>query len=297
MSNASPSLAKLLERERLPASVVQIIDAVYEPLATRIALNASSHPKPYIVGVCGPQGSGKSTMTAILAELLRARGLSVAVLALDDLYLTRSERERLANRVHPMLRTRGVPGTHDVRLGLQLLDALSRAGSAALPSFDKATDDRRAPSDWPCIQTPVDVVLFEGWFVGARPQQDSALEMPINDLERADDVQGLWRGFVNDSLRDEYQQLFERIELLVLLQPGNFDVVYRWRAEQEQKLRERLEREHADASKLMDETALRRFIAHYERLTRHILEEMPARADVIIGLDEDRIPLRIRGLE
>jgi D-glycerate 3-kinase len=298
MRNASFSatLARLLEREHLPKSVLQTVDAVYEPLATRVALYASSRPKPYVVGVCGPQGSGKSTMTAILAELLRARGLSVVVLALDDLYLTRSEREQLA-RIHPLLRTRGVPGTHDVRLGLKLLDALSRAGSAALPSFDKATDDRRAPNDWPRIETPVDIILFEGWFVGASPQQHSALALPINDLERDEDAEGLWRAFVNDSLRDEYQQLFDRIDLLVLLQPGKFDVVYRWRAEQERKLRERLEREDADASNLMDETALRRFIAHYERLTRHVMHEMPARADIVIELDDDRIPVRARGLE
>jgi D-glycerate 3-kinase len=305
-SALSSVLAKLLEQERLPHSLLQTIAAVYEPLAARIASSASHRLEPvggpfvvgpFVVGLCGPQGSGKSTMTAILAELLRLRGLAVAVLSLDDLYLSRSEREQLANRIHPLLRTRGVPGTHDVPLGLQVLDALSRVGNTALPSFDKATDDRRAAAAWQRIPTPVDIVLFEGWFVGATPQQETALATPANDLERNEDAQGLWRTFVNDALRDEYQRLFERIDLLVLLQATNFDVVYRWRAEQEQKLRERLEREGINASKLMDQAALRRFIAHYERLTRHVMEEIPTRADIVIEIDEDRVPRRVSGLE
>jgi D-glycerate 3-kinase len=294
--SSSSTLALLLERERLPASLLRTIAAVHEPLAAHIVSSALRNPKPFIVGVCGPQGSGKSTMTAILAELLHREGLAVAVLSIDDLYLSRSEREQLAMRIHPLLRTRGVPGTHDVPLGVQILDALARVGSTALPCFDKATDDRRARAAWPCIPTPVDVVLFEGWFVGALPQHQSALAAPVNELERNDDAQRQWRTFVNDSLRDEYQKLFERIDLLVLLQADHFDVVYRWRAEQERKLLERLQREGGDASRLMDEGALHRFIAHYERLTRHIMEEMPARADVVIELDDERTPKRIRGL-
>jgi D-glycerate 3-kinase len=166
-----------------------------------------------------------------------------------------------------------------------------------LPSFDKAADDRRAQADWPRITTPVDIVLFEGWFVGAKPQQQAALAMPVNDLERNEDATGQWRVFVNDALGDQYQPLFARIDLLVLLQAAHFDVVYRWRAEQEQKLRERLGREGGNTSKLMDDAALRRFIAHYERLTRHVMEEMPERADVVIELDDERVPRRVRGLK
>jgi D-glycerate 3-kinase len=216
------------------------------------------------------------------------------VLSLDDLYLTRNERQQLAQQVHPLLLTRGVPGTHDVALGIRLLNAFGGTRQVTLPSFDKATDDRRPDAAW--LQAPIDVVLFEGWFVGAKPQSERALETSVNELERLEDPHGTWRRFVNDALRDRYQQLFDWIDTLVLLQARDFNVVYRWRSEQEAKLRERVEAEEKTASGLMDENALRRFVAHYERLTRHVLEEMPSRADIVIELDDARVPTRVLGL-
>jgi D-glycerate 3-kinase len=285
------SLIELLESERLPSSLLQTISSVYEPLAKRIASSAAGHT-PFVVGICGPQGSGKSTLARILDVLLRACDLSVAALSLDDLYLTRVEREDLATAVHPLLRTRGVPGTHSVELGIRVLDALSRSGRTTLPSFDKASDDRRPESDWSHIATPVDVALLEGWCVGARPQDPTELIEPINELERYEDSDGRWRRFVNNALSTHYQTLFARIDVLIFLKASSFEIVFRWRAEQEQRLRERSR--HGDSSGLMNETALRRFIAHYERLTRHTLREMPNHADIVIELADDRAPIRIQ---
>jgi D-glycerate 3-kinase len=262
----------------------------YEPLAQNIAQRARSNSSPFIVGLCGPQGSGKSTIARAMQGLLQDRALETVVLALDDLYRTRAEREDLAQRVHPLLRTRGPPGTHDVALGLRVLEALGRNEEVALPSFDKAIDDRRPSSQWPRIKGPALVVLFEGWCVGARPQLPAQLDEPINDLERDLDPDGRWRRYVNAALATEYQPLFARVDLLVLLRPPTFDVVYAWRSEQEQELRQRLEATGGDTSMLMNDSDLRRFIAHYERLTKHILSEMPARADVVIELDADRTP-------
>jgi D-glycerate 3-kinase len=290
----SPTLVELLDRERLPRSVLETIASVYEPLAVHIAAGASSRGKPSVVGLCGPQGSGKSTVASILRELLAARGLSAAVVSLDDFYLTRSERRELADRIHPLLATRGVPGTHDVALAERTFDALGRTGPVALPSFDKASDDRRAQSEWITVTAPMDIVIFEGWCVGARPQSEAALREPINDLERECDPNGLWRTYVNERLREHYARLFARIDELVLLQAPTFDVVYQWRAEQERKLRGRAQHAGGDISRVMSETELRRFIAHYERLTRHVMSEMPARADVVIELNESRRVERAR---
>lgn len=113
-----------------------------------------------------PRGSGKSTAAALLADFLALLGLRTAILSIDDLYLTRSARGRLAREVHPLLVTRGVPGTHDLDLGVRTIDALCalRSGQRLpLPCFDKSTDDRLPPLRWPAIEGPVDIILFEGW--------------------------------------------------------------------------------------------------------------------------------------
>lgn len=296
----SPALKALLERERLPHRMLDAIAAVYAPLADHIGARLDARTgrrgKPFTVGICGAQGSGKSTLTMILEALLAERGRSIATLSLDDFYVGRAERACLAQQVHPLLATRGVPGTHDVELAEQTFEALSGTGTVAIPSFDKARDERRPRADWTSVAAPVEVILFEGWCVGARPQEEAALRDPVNELERRRDGDGTWRRHVNQQLATRYRALFERIDELVLLKAPSFEVVYEWRAEQERKLRERLEREAGDTSRLMDEAMLRDFIAHYERLTRHILTEMPARADIVIDLDAQRRPVGLQAL-
>lgn len=282
-------LTAFIAAERLPAEFADIALAICEPLAARIA-DAARSPG-FTVGICGPQASGKSTLTAVVRHLLEGRGFSVAVLSLDDIYLTRAERGRLAADVHPLFATRGAPGTHDVALGERVLDALKGTGEVALPSFDKAADDRRPPADWPRVQAPVDIILFEGWCVGARPQPAAALAEPLNALEREEDPQGVWRAYANDALAGSYRTLFGRLDLFVLLQAPSFEVVLDWRREQERKLRERLAREGSGASNAMSDEAVARFIAHYERITRWILAEAPGRADIVVRLDAQRRPV------
>lgn len=262
----SPSAADLIER------------AVHAKLSVR-----GRHP--LVVGVCGSQGSGKSTVCKTLTTRLTQSGLKVANLSLDDLYLPLAEREKLAKHVHPLLKTRGVPGTHDVKLGVHTLHALAHAGRVPLPRFDKAIDDRRPKQDWDSIEGPAQVVLFEGWCVGARPQTLDALDRPVNALEANEDVDGRWRRYVNDALGGEYQRLFAKIDFLVLLAAPSFDVVLKWRTQQEHELRAQTT---GDSSGVMSDAALVRFIQHYERLTRHILIEMPGRADLVIHLAPDR---------
>jgi D-glycerate 3-kinase len=285
----------LLDRQRLPHSMLETLAAVHVPLAARLA-SAARTKQPYIVGICGAQGSGKSTLAPLLQALLTQRELTVATLSLDDCYLPQSEREHLARTLHPLLQTRGVPGTHDVALAMRTLDALGRDGTVAMPAFDKARDDRTPEGQWTRVQAPIDVVLFEGWCVGAAPQDENALGVAINALERECDPQQQWRRYVNRCLRDDYQRLFAATDLLVLLQAPAFEVVHQWRAEQEHKLRARIEREGGDGSGLMNDEELGRFIAHYERLTRHILDEMPTRADIVIELDASRRVVRCRGI-
>ena len=240
------------------------------------------------MGLSGAQGSGKSTLAAELQRLLQRRGLSCVALSLDDFYLTHEQRSTLARRVHPLLQTRGVPGTHDVALALEVLGALQRSGEVALPSFDKARDDRRPLAEWRRLHAPLKIVLFEGWCLGAPPQLEAELAQPINALERDEDADGEWRRGVNVALAGEYQSLFARLDELVFLAAPDFEVVQRWRLEQENELRRLAAEQGGDRSRMMDDAALVRFVSHYERLTRHMLECMPARANTVLRLDSAR---------
>ncbi len=270
-----------------PSDFVRVVESAHRPVAEAIQQRGRALGRPMVAAVCGSQGSGKSTLAAFVAALLQESGLTTAVLSLDDLYLTSVERARLAGEVHPLLRTRGVPGTHDVGLGVEVIQALTRPGSrrpVALPRFDKGADDRASPATWPVVAAPVDVVLFEGWCVGARPQAPADLRAPMNALEREEDVDGRWRAYVNARLAGDYQRLFAPIDLLILLQAPSFDCVFAWRALQERELAARLAAQGETDAAVMSDDALARFIMHYERLTRHILHEMPERADVVVKL-------------
>ncbi|MEJ2817234.1 kinase [Caulobacter sp. CCG-8] len=278
-------LTAFLRDENLPAGFAAEIERLHAPLADRIAAVAMG--PAFVVGICGPQGSGKSTTVRVVAALLEARGLKTATLSLDDLYLPLADREALARDVHPLLRTRGVPGTHDVALGLAVLDGLAGEGGTALPRFDKAADDRAPVETWPVVEGPVDVVLLEGWCVGARPEPSEALAAPVNALERERDPDATWRAHVNAALAGPYRALFGRLDLLVLFTAPDFATVLAWRREQEAKLRARLA-ETGQAGRAMSDDEVAVFVQHYERLTRHIAREMPPRADIVIALDADR---------
>jgi D-glycerate 3-kinase len=241
--------------------------------------------RPFVVGICGAQGSGKSTLARGLLRGLGEAGVAAATLSIDDLYLTLAERERLAREVHPLLRTRGVPGTHDVTLGLAVIGDIDGRRPALLPRFDKSRDDRAPVDRWEALDGPLDVLLFEGWCVGARPQSADALVAPINALERDEDRGGHWRAYVNAALETRYRALFDRIDCLTLLAAPGFEVVRAWRIQQENDLRAQ---SAPGAPGVMTDEQIARFIQHYERLTRHILDEMPSRADITLTLDADR---------
>lgn len=261
------------------------------PVSALAAWIACEHRRAGVrlVGINGAQGSGKTTLARRLATQLDiGHDLQIAMLGLDDLYLTRAARRPLAAEVHPLLATRGVPGTHDVTLGLSLLAHLRdlRSGvSLRIPRFIKALDDRAPPAQWRTITGPVDLVLFEGWCVGTLAQAESLLQPALNDLEANEDADGRWRRWVNAQLAGPYQPLFAPLQRLIFLQAPDFDCVLDWRLQQERG--DNLQ-DATQGSRLMDESSLRRFIAHYERLTRHALATLPQTADVVVELTWQR---------
>ena len=237
---------------------------------------------PRRVGLAGGQGAGKSTLSSAIVAAGRHFGFRVVSLSIDDFYLTRSEREALADRVHPLLATRGPPGTHDIPLCRSVMDALQVDGVVTVPIFDKGLDNR-APQTLN-VQAPADIVLLEGWCVGARPEPADRLDRPINSLEAESDSQGLWRRHINEALASEYAQLFGELDYLIFLRVPNLDAVVRWRLQQESERPRELR---------LDKAEVAHFVAHYERLTRWMLDDVPKRADVLAELDEGH---RVSGL-
>lgn len=257
-------------------------------LLDAILRRRAARARAIAVGLCGAQGSGKSTMASRLARDLTRMGCPAAILSLDDFYLGLGERILLSKEVHPLFATRGVPGTHDVKLALDCLASMLGHAATVLPLFDKTSDDRAPESEWLHAPPPIDVIIVEGWCIGARPQSPEDLAQPVNVLERDKDPDGRWRRHVNDQLATRYAALFARLDLRVLLRAPSFEIVQDWRAEQEAGL----QRSNPASLPPMDRNALQRFIAHFERLTRWIQEDEPA--DLVIDLDPRRIPLACR---
>lgn len=291
--------ASLIRQEGLPASYQRTVTRTILPLAEAIRAGHARRRGPFLVGIHGAQGTGKSTLTLFLKNILQAHfHLSCAAFSLDDIYLTRAQREQLAQSVHPLLRTRGVPGTHDVELGLSVIERLRTAGpdeETPVPAFDKARDDRLPPAHWPVFRGRPDIILFEGWCMAARPQADADLVQPVNALEAEEDADGRWRRYVNDCLRGPYRELFATLDTLIMLKAPSMACVLEWRTLQEHRLAEKLagapewcvSRSAAGAPRIMSDQEVARFVMHYQRVTEHCLREMPARADILIDVAAD----------
>ena len=237
------------------------------------------------VGVGGGQGAGKSTLAHLLVRAGALRGRRIAVLGLDDFYLTRAERARLATTVHPLFATRGPPGTHDAAKLLRAVKALKghTAATVSVPRFDKGADDR---SGTRTVSGPVATVVVEGWCIGAGAAAagNEDLAAPVNALEGEEDAEGHWRRSVDAALAQDYAALLRELDELVFLAVPDLDAVLRWRTEQEQE---------RPPSQRMTKASLARFVQHYERITRRMLADVPGRAEVLVTLDAGH---RVAGL-
>jgi D-glycerate 3-kinase len=138
------------------------------------------------------------------------------------------------------------------------------------------------------IQTPAQIVLLEGWCIGATPQSPSALLQPVNELEQFEDADGRWRSYSNATLESQFLPLYHRVDQWVMLRAPSFDCVFNWRQEQERKLAVAAAATPRGSSKIMNDAALLRFIQHYERITRHCLATLPERMNHLFTLNERR---------
>ena len=286
-------LDDFIGRHGLPASYAASAEQHYFPFADWLYYRIRPFDgDTFVLGINGAQGTGKSTCADLIKAYLSAEhGLCSVVLSIDDIYLTRRERRSLSRDVHPLLETRGVPGTHDVDLGLQTIEQLRRLEPDAtmrIPRFDKSSDDRFPESEWPLVIGPVDLVIFEGWCVASQPCDPRELAQPVNSLERDEDADAVWRTFVNDKLDAEYKALFATLDALLFLQAPNFDVVYQWRLQQEHQLRAK---KGGAATAIMSDAEVARFIQFYERITKDNIRHLPNVADAVIELGVDHQPV------
>ena len=291
----NPSLKTVIEafieKEHLPAAYAHTVEHWFLPMVEEVLQQISSHDGPFVIGISGSQGSGKSTLAALIETLLKAMlGLRCVSLSIDDFYLTRAERQQLAESVHPLLATRGVPGTHDVSLAMDTLSALKRSGQVQVPRFDKAVDDRFPKEAWECVSAPVDVIILEGWCLSIDDQPDATLVQPVNALEADEDSDGVWRTFVNQAIRKNYQTFYNQVDFLVMLKAPCFEKVYEWRQNQEDKLAEKVAQDEGREAenRIMSTHELKRFIQHYERITRYGLKTLPEKADVVFQLTDNQ---------
>ncbi|WP_420600164.1 hypothetical protein [Neptuniibacter sp.] len=290
------AFASTLESLKVDIGLVDMFEAIYVPLGAWLTCRKRQSEGPLVIGINGAQGAGKSTLFNLLEVILgEGFGLKVVGFSIDDLYKTYEERVQLSGTIHPLLETRGVPGTHDVDLGIDILNSLKNSAEDSItkiPVFDKSTDDRCPAAVWQEWIGPADVIVLEGWCVGALPQEPEQLADAINDLEREEDPDGAWRNFVNTQLAGIYQELFSMIEVLIMLKVPSMEAVFEWRSLQEKKLAERVKyiydtQQPTEHLRIMNEDQIKRFIQHYERLTQEMLKEMPERADVTLFLNDN----------
>lgn len=285
-------LDTFIKNNRLNSAFKRNANDWYIPLAHRLVERQSHLDATFFVGINGCQGSGKSTLAMFLAEYIQSKyPLSVAVLSLDDFYLSQASRKEMAKLIHPLFAVRGAPGTHDTQLIANTFKALTeQRPNVALPRFNKASDNPVNAKQWPCIKAPVDMVLMEGWCWGVPAQPTESLATAVNSLEQQQDSKAIWRNKVNETIRIEYEPLYNQMDLWLMLKAPDFSEVYKWRLEQEYKLAQNLHSSNKDNASynIMSAEQVRHFIDHYQRLTEYAIDVMPNRCDYIYRLNSER---------
>ena len=260
------------------------LNKFYLPLADWIYSIFKIDNKTKIIGLSGGQGAGKSTITEILKFILKKKyKLNLCVFSIDDFYKTKKERKLLSKKIHPLFLTRGVPGTHDLNLMIKTIKQLKKKKfkTVFIPRFNKSIDDRHRRSKWQKIKNQPDVIIFEGWCVGAKHQTNTELKKPLNLIEKKYDPDCKWRKTVNNLLKNRYKKLFNKIDRLVYLQAPNFSHILKWRWLQEQKMKLTLKNK-----KTMSKSQVKNFIMFYERITKHMMKNSSKISDLTIFLDK-----------
>ena len=281
---------KFLSKEKIYnrsiSTNVRNLKEIYIPIAFWINKQYLKKEKTLLLGLSASQGSGKTTVAKILKIILKYFfKRNVCVVSIDDFYKTSADRNKMAKKKHPLLKTRGVPGTHDTNLIKLFFQSLQRKKfkKIKLPKFDKSIEDRLKKNKWYIINKKPEIVIFEGWCVGAKAETNISLKKPINQLEKYEDQKLIWRKFVNQKLKNEYKNIFSMLDHYIFMKVPNFKMVLKWRQSQEIKLKKRNQKR----KKIMSYKEIKRFIMFYQRITLQMVKDLSKSATIVMFLNKN----------
>ena len=268
------------------SSKIKNLKKIYIPISFWINNKCKKKGRTLLLGLSGSQGSGKTMVTGILQIILKKFfKKNIYIISIDDFYKTLRDRNRMSQQKHSLFKTRGVPGTHDINLIKNFFISVKRKKfkKIKLPKFNKSIDDRSKKNYWHNINKRPEIIILEGWCVGAKPQIISSLRKPVNILERHEDKDLIWRKYANEKLKKEYKEVFAMIDYFIFMKVPNFKIVFKWRLLQESKLRKKLHYK----KKIMTYSAIKRFIMFYQRITLQMMKDLSKSASIVLLLKKN----------
>ena len=288
--NVKEDYFKFLNKEKIlgksKTEKIKNLKKIYIPISFWIENKYKKKGETLILGFSGGQGSGKTTVSGILKIILKKFfKRKIHVSSIDDFYKTLNDRDKMSHKIHPLFKIRGVPGTHDINLVKKFFNIIkkNKFEKIKLPRFEKARDNRAKKKYWFNIKQKPEIVILEGWCVGAKPQSNSLIKKPINTLEKHEDRDLIWRKYVNKKLKKEYKQLFSMIDHFIFMKIPNFRMVLKWRLLQENKLKKK---SHSK-KKIMSFNEIERFIMFYQRITLQMIKDLSKSASVVMLLKKN----------
>lgn len=267
-------------------AILITLEKLWLPVALNLATARSQLNRTFVQGILGGQGTGKSTLCVILQHILGYLGFCVATLSMDDLYLTYPERQTLQEQ-DPRLVWRGPPGTHDIALGIKVIEQCLQENNTAqilLPRFDKSAFDGAGDRTTPEIIKKPDLLLFEGWFVGVQPlDTDSFNNCPSPIVTEQD------RQFARDNNQrlQAYLPLWSKLDSLIVLYPEDYRLSKQWRKEAEHKM-------IAQGRDGMSDDEIDSFVEYFWKALHPELFILPLtkNADLVVEIKSDRLSFR-----
>ena len=232
--------------------------------------------------IAGPQGIGKTTILKIIKKVFKKEfKKEILSLSLDDFYYDPIKRNNLSKKIHPLLNTRGVPGTHDVNYLQSVVNKFTKSKyPIEIPIFDKLNDKKERKKI--IIKKKCDILILEGWCVGCPPLNQKYLIKDINLLEKKMDTNKIWRYYYNNQLKLNYKKLFSQFDSIIYFKNSSFSHVLKWRLKQENRLRKIIGNNKFVG---MSKDDIKIFIQYYEKITKWMMKVMPKKANLTIFVD------------